>query len=419
MKLLHKGLFVILVPLVFQLVLLAILGIELSNFQDKLARVYQSKEIISSTLELVRDVFSDYQNITITLDTDGRFDPVAITASCSHLSSKVQRLTAAENTDSSQKQNFAKLTIAAQGYINLLNWAVEQQRQGPAHWQIVDNQFFADEQKLLETFLATASKITTAEQGKASYEKEIQNAHKQLSLLFSIALPCSLLSSAFLALLYARSISQPLKRILQNSQLMAQQQELRPALKGRAELSKLDRHLHRVAESVYHLLRSEKTLIEQASETICSVNKDGDLKRINSSGEKLLRRSAAQLIGTNIIELVYKDDRLLADEYLQKACAAANTSRFTLRLVDASGQLIETGWSAQWSQVDQLLFCVIRDVTEEKRIEGLKQRFREIISHELRQPLLAIHEALQSIGNGSCGNMTPEAAREIAKRFHR
>jgi len=169
-----------------------------------------------------------------------------------------------------------------------------------------------------------------------------------------------------------------------------------------------------VAESVYHLLRSEKTLIEQASETICSVNKDGDLKRINSSGEKLLRRSAAQLIGTNIIELVYKDDRLLADEYLQKACAAANTSRFTLRLVDASGQLIETGWSAQWSQVDQLLFCVIRDVTEEKRIEGLKQRFREIISHELRQPLLAIHEALQSIGNGSCGNMTPEAAREIA-----
>lgn len=414
MKLLHKGLLVILVPLIFQLVLLGMVGAELSKFQDRLARVYQSKEKISTTLELVRDVFSDYQNMTITLEAEGQYDPVFVRASCLRLSSKIQKLAATPDVDSNQQQYLNKLNQTAVAYFRLLDWALGEQRKGHDQWLKVDNEFFDNTYKLLETFLTNASKIATAEQGKATYETEIQNAHKQLSLLLSIALPLSLLSSTLLALLYARSISQPLKRILQNSQLLAQQKELLPALKGRAELSKLDRHIHRVADSVYELLRSEKTLVEQAAETICSLNRDGDLKRINKSGEKLLGKAAAQLIGSNIIDLVHNDERLLADEYLHKACKQANTSRFTLTLVNASGQTIKTSWSAHWSQVDQLLFCVIKDVTEEKRIEGLKQQFREIISHELRQPLLAIHEALQAVASGSCGNMSAEAAREIS-----
>jgi hypothetical protein len=170
MKLLHKGLLVILVPLIFQLVLRGMVGAELSKFQDRLARVYQSKEKISTTLELVRDVFSDYQNMTITLEAEGQYDPVFVRASCLRLSSKIQKLAATPDVDSNQQQYLNRLNQTAVAYFRLLDWALGEQRKGHDQWLKVDNEFFDNTYKLLETFLTNASKIATAEQGKATYE---------------------------------------------------------------------------------------------------------------------------------------------------------------------------------------------------------------------------------------------------------
>lgn len=199
MKLLHKGLLVILVPLIFQLVLLAMVGTELSKFQDRLVKVYQSKDKISTTLELVRDVFSDYQNMNITLETEGQFDPTFVRASCLRLNSRLQKLAATPDVDANQQQYLLSLNQTASAYFKLLDWALGEQRKGHEQWLRADNEFNDSSYKLLETFLTNASKIAAAEQGKASYETEIQNAHKQLSLLLSIALPCGLLSSILLA----------------------------------------------------------------------------------------------------------------------------------------------------------------------------------------------------------------------------
>ncbi len=72
--------------------------------------------------------------------------------------------------------------------------------------------------------------------------------------------------------------------------------------------------------------------------------------------------------------------------------------------------MVDTRWSCLWSDAERKLFCVVRDVTEEKRVERLKQDFADMISHDLRSPLMAMGNALTLIKSGVKGPV-PEAAK--------
>ncbi len=60
-----------------------------------------------------------------------------------------------------------------------------------------------------------------------------------------------------------------------------------------------------------------------------------------------------------------------------------------------------------------MLFCVVRDVTEEKKIEQLKQDFTNMISHDLRSPLMAMGNSLTLLKAGVKGDLPDDALKRI------
>ncbi len=80
-----------------------------------------------------------------------------------------------------------------------------------------------------------------------------------------------------------------------------------------------------------------------------------------------------------------------------------------------SGNNIDTRWSCYWSEQHKKLFAVIHDISEQKRIEQLKEDFADMISHDLRSPLMAMHNSFSLILMGAKGGITEQTA-SISKR---
>ena len=60
------------------------------------------------------------------------------------------------------------------------------------------------------------------------------------------------------------------------------------------------------------------------------------------------------------------------------------------------------------------LGCVVRDITERKEIERIKNEFVSIVSHELRTPLTSIRGSLGLMEAGAVGELPPKA-RDLAR----
>ncbi|MFU8837704.1 MAG: PAS domain S-box protein [Thiohalomonadaceae bacterium] len=87
-------------------------------------------------------------------------------------------------------------------------------------------------------------------------------------------------------------------------------------------------------------------------------------------------------------------------EYIRK-----DGSRYPVLL---SGMLVDD------SSGRKLIWSIIEDISERKRIERMKNEFISTVSHELRTPLTSISGALGLIAGGALGELSPQAHSMIA-----
>src|SRR5262249_53017695 len=55
-----------------------------------------------------------------------------------------------------------------------------------------------------------------------------------------------------------------------------------------------------------------------------------------------------------------------------------------------------------------VVICILRDVTERKRVDRLKNEFVSTVSHELRTPLTSINGSLELVLGNVTGELAPE-----------
>ena len=259
-------------------------------------------------------------------------------------------------------------------------------------------------------------------------------------------------------LIYSISIRRPLKHLSKNGDLLAQQQVLLPVLKNADEFTKIDELLHAASREIENLRLKEREIIENAQDLICTVDRDGTFVAVNPFVMKMLGYEPEYVVGTKVsryapdylqseqsqqsqqseqcqqsqqseqcqqsqqseqcqqsqqseqFQQSQKFQKSVADEQFQSAAASQTIQSFEIQLAHLNGTAVETRWSCLWSAGEKKLFCVVRDVTEEKRIEQLKQDFTAMISHDLRSPLMAMGNAFSLIKTGVKGEV-PVAAK--------
>ncbi|MCA1658668.1 MAG: PAS domain S-box protein, partial [Verrucomicrobiaceae bacterium] len=154
--------------------------------------------------------------------------------------------------------------------------------------------------------------------------------------------------------------------------------------------------------------QDNKQMIEHSLDIICSVDKEGRFVRVNGACERIWGYAADELKGRRYISLVHPDDVERTERTAAAVMAGTILQDFENRYVRKDGQVVNITWSARWSDEQQLIFCVARDVTEHKRAEEELQKLAQQNTLLLNSAGVGVH-GLDREGRITFGN--PFAAK--------
>jgi len=138
------------------------------------------------------------------------------------------------------------------------------------------------------------------------------------------------------------------------------------------------------AEALQTALSEIKKIMDSSLDVICAVDEAGYFVQVSAACETVWGYTAAELIGKQLIDFVYPEDREKTEQTSINVMAGNNMTHFENRYVHKNGSVVPMGWSARWSSKDKLRYGVARDATERKRLEKIseteKQRFNDMFS---------------------------------------
>jgi PAS domain S-box-containing protein len=163
-----------------------------------------------------------------------------------------------------------------------------------------------------------------------------------------------------------------------------------------------------------HAEQEREQLFVLSQEMLCITGFDSSFKQLNPAWEKALGWSLAELTGRPFLDLVHPEDLEPTVREMQRLRLGGTTSDFENRLRTTDGAYRWLSWGAASRPEQGLIFAVVHDISERKKLERMKDDFISMVSHELRTPLTSIRGSLALIMGGVAGEL-PEKARILTE----
>jgi PAS domain S-box-containing protein len=167
-----------------------------------------------------------------------------------------------------------------------------------------------------------------------------------------------------------------------------------------------------------------QAIVNTAADAIITIDERGIIERFNPASERLFGYTADAAIGRNVNILMpspYRDEH---DSYLARYLSTGEKKIIGIgrevigKRKDGTTFPIELAVGEVRLGDRRIFTGIIRDITERKRIEQMKNEFISIVSHELRTPLTSILGSLGLIKGGVLGEL-PEQAKEMIEIAHK
>ncbi|MEW5891815.1 MAG: ATP-binding protein [Pseudomonadota bacterium] len=162
-----------------------------------------------------------------------------------------------------------------------------------------------------------------------------------------------------------------------------------------------------------HAVRIQ-TIFDTVADGIITINEAGTIESFNSAAERIFEYQAHEVIGRNVSLLMPEPHRSNHDSYLRRYLAGGER-----KLIGRSrefegcrkdGSIFPLDLAVSEMQVDgQRLFTgIVRDISERKQLERIKNEFLSTVSHELRTPITSIKGSLGLLAGGAMGQLPGE-----------
>ena len=147
-------------------------------------------------------------------------------------------------------------------------------------------------------------------------------------------------------------------------------------------------------------------ILTAASDCIITVNHHHKIQSFNTQTTKEFGFSSKELISKNIEKIIPKFDVNVAQDpgktEIEMLAVRKNKEEFPVEIKVSTMPMGE----------HDLSVIIVRNITERKKVEKMKNEFLSVVSHELRTPLTSIRGALGLVGGGALGDV-PEKMKNI------
>jgi PAS domain S-box-containing protein len=159
-----------------------------------------------------------------------------------------------------------------------------------------------------------------------------------------------------------------------------------------------------------------RRLVDLSPESVVVIA-DNEIVYINTAGVRLFGAvDADDILHRRAIELIQPHDRVRAvSGLLRLASAGEVATQAEFRLLRLDGTEIESEITAAGVMFDgqPAVQVLVRDVTERKAMERMKDELLSIVSHELRTPLTSLRGSLGLLAGGVLGPLPARGQRML------
>jgi len=382
----QKGLILILVPVVFQLIFIAAINIPAARFAHDLKSMRMGKQILFALQENEIDVSKMIWLLMVSGPEESMRYLVGY-------HDKVQNESKWANVDIQTDPEV--MQIAREGrkiWRDMQNIWMTADRTGPGgfvfggSFQNAKNSFslYRDQRGLMRKILALEHRKV------AQQPEEIAGLRASMMMFLWSGFILSCLVSLVLMVFFSKNIVDRLNVIAEKARLLAFGKHVVPEDKGTDEIADLEKTIAAASVKLAEARKRQAVILDNSADVICSL--DGKLKfsAVGESASMLWGIPADQLLGKSVLTLLTPDTVDSTSAALERIAQSTGEGQVENIIKCADGSLRNSVWTVFWSSEKRAFFCVVHDVTELRNVEKLKQHFISVASHDLRAPLTSV-----------------------------
>ncbi|MFO1390230.1 ATP-binding protein [Cellvibrio sp.] len=168
-------------------------------------------------------------------------------------------------------------------------------------------------------------------------------------------------------------------------------------------------------ENIKRHAKHTQAILDGAFDGIITLNDQGTITSFNHAAEVIFGYHANQIIGSSFFKLLPAKARKNNENAVKEIVEILDTNQELIGLRKNGKEFeMELALSAIPNEVDIAYVGVIRDISDRKHTDKLKNEFIATVSHELRTPLTSISASLAIIESGSLGKL-PDTMSNLFK----
>jgi PAS domain S-box-containing protein len=235
----------------------------------------------------------------------------------------------------------------------------------------------------------------------------VQTLRQTQGLVVVLALVATA-SCAAMAFDLLRRLCKRMDQMHQNAMKMAQGEAGGELYAGAEEIPEFSYIFQQMSRALQRTSSKERAIVENIFDVVCTIDEKGCFASANGAAQDLLGVPAADIIGLPVLDLIAPVDKEDAAKFFEMARSQAGKRTIDLKVTHFSEKLIETRWTAHNMADENLLLCVVQDMTEGLKTERLKHELMSLVSHDLHAPVSNLQKTFALIKSGKHGALNDE-----------
>lgn len=427
LKLSHKGLILVAVPLIFEVGFVLVLNLMLSQAEVEVQREARARAISKQLNQLHNLLTAQATGIS----GYGLIGSKAMEKRYEHASDAIPelfqelRVLVSDNPkELKQVEDLQAFITETIGDFRQIKRMIDQGEQSEAR------SYLSGMRAKVPILAAKLDTIAAEERKIEDASPHIQaESRKKIKLLLSAGVLLNVLLAVSLAVYFNRGTTRRLGVLMDNTYRLASSKPLNPPLGGNDEIGHLDKVFNQMAaalaesaqkerEAFDNLSQSEarvRTIVETMPVGLVIMNSHGNIELVNPATEDMFDTSIERLIGQHVSTIFPKQATRQVEEFTEELLAKGCGHVIEREVQRDDGTTVPVELSVNEFQgiEGHRYMLVMLDISERKEVERLKQEFVSMVSHELRSPLTSVQGFLTLLAEDIYGTLNEQGKQKV------